>query len=791
MKRPVVVVAIALVGGAYLAAGGVLAGPWLAVPWAVAAFALVYSRRGWLRGRTLSIVACFLGVGALWWHAREVGPNADSLSRYLAVHPGVAGTFEGRVRWIDLTLPESTYTRLVIDVDRVEADGRQIPVRGGMLIRWRDPGIQLYGRERVRVLGQPSLSLDRVNFGIHGYEDYLRARGVNSMLRTRGTNAVERVARAPWYSVRHWTARFRAAQAVRFSQVIPESARAFVGAVWLGDRSRMTQPEVDTYVTSGTAHVLAVSGVHAGIVFVSASFLFRLLIRGQRLRAALTLAAILVFALTTGARVPIVRASVMIGLYLTADLFRRERDALTSLSVAAILFLLWSPRLLFDGGFQLSFLSVASILVFCDAIGKRMTRLPFALRTGLSTSLSVQLLPLPLAIRSFHVLPLGAPLANLLVVPLLTGALWLSFLTTTTAFLFPKAAILFGHALVPVVYLIRAVAGLTTAAPGLHARLTSPSIFAVCCYWTALGLFFVKGRHLWRWRAGAVGLLFLTVVAWSPPRLSPTVDFLDVGAGDATFVRSAGGGTALIDGGACSEYGDMGAKVVAPFLWAHHVSRLDYVVLTHPDNDHIGGLTYVIDHFPVGTLVLGPVDTNSDAEQALVALCEQRGVPVRRVGPGERLALDRAYFEVLHPPRDWPLLGSTNDASLVLRLHWEGVRVLLTGDIEQRGENAVRKRDCAAEILKVPHHGSKTSSTDAFLAAVNPAHCVLSTGQMWGRDLASTDVLERFAERGAIVWRTDRMGGIRLRSARGEVVVESARQACGYIQASTPVTGQP
>jgi competence protein ComEC len=731
--------------------------------------------------RTVSVVLCFLALGAVLHGLRHVDPLGDALSRAVQNEPAVLWTLEGRVENPSLFLEEDDFGRFVLRVDRVTVNGEARVLNGGVSVGWTDPGFALLADERVRIHGDLSLALSRANPGLQDAEDYLRRHGVHSAMRLRGARAVERVGTARTTSPYYWASRLRRAQAVRLAKAVPDSTLPFVHAVWLGARGEMTREEYEAFTFSGTAHILAVSGLHTGIVYASVFFLLRITVRNRRVRVLLTMAAVLLFTLMAGARVATLRAAIMVLLYLASELFDREPDAPSALSFAGVLFLIANPDHLFDRGFQLSFSSVASILLFSDQFRDGLSRLPWGLREGLSTTLAVQILPLPLAIRFFHVLPWMAPLANLVVVPLLTVTLWLAFMTSVCAFLAPPVATLTGHALVPVVWLIKVIVNSIASQAWSHFTLTSPSVLATLLYLALVYVLFRVVRHRkYRGPVITVAAVLVVVIAltWQSPRRESEVVFLDVGQGDATFIRTATGHTVLIDGGDRSEYTDMGARVVVPYLLSAGVKHLDYVVFTHPDRDHIGGLFKVLERFSVGTVVTGAIPTERELETEFLAACETRGVPVSRISQGERIPLGNSSLTALHPGANWPAGDDVNNLSLVLTLDLEGVKVLLPGDIEAEAERALADQDCRAAILKAPHHGSQTSSTQAFINSVGAEHGIVSAGGARARSIVSRTALDRYAP--ARIWRTDRAGAVRVRVHDGTYTITGERALRGY-----------
>ena len=791
---------------------------------------LVWIQSSLILGRALSVLLIAFGVGALWWNARHQEPPGDPLSHYAASHSETSDwVVEGKVRLSGLEASGPQLCDFMIDADSASTREETGNLEGGVAVRWNGRnGAKVFAGDRVRVTGPLTVYLGNVNFGVQGYEGWLRGQGIHSRVSARGPDAVEIVARGVWWSPSYWASRLRDTLTERLTAAVPESALPFVLAVWLGHRTTIDEEEYQRYIDSGTAHILSVSGIHMAMVYVTASFLFRMFVSRSRRRAALTLSVVALFVLLSGVRLSALRAAVMVGMYVAAELFDREPDAPTALSLSALLLLGWNPDAMFDVGFQLSFLSVASILLYGEAINSALRslflkgreaagsivrhfivphgdilrrrdatsallgsaeRVAVGIRGGIAVSLAVQVLPTPLVINAFHVLPLLAVVANLIVVPLSTVVLWLCMVTSLSAAFSSSIALLFGHAIEPVVALIQFVVD-TVAQPRFsHLTLTSPTIPAMVCYWSAALMLLGADKGLqplacatarWFWMAGICAMLALAVFLWRPYHPQAMVAFLDVGHGDAAFVRTSDGRTLLVDGGDRRNRQDAGKRIVAPFLWSNHIRRLDYVAASHGDSDHIGGLEYILRHFDIGEVLLSGTDWNRPNEKAFVELCGEMGLPIRRLFAGDSLNLGNASVEVLHPPVTWPEDESTNNQSLVLRLQWEETSILLSGDVETEAEEAISRLACHSTVLKAPHHGSKTSSSEVFLEAVSPSQCIVSTGGMKGREPLDNVVLQQYVSRGIRVWRTDVLGGIRIVRLGGELVIEGARPSRGY-----------
>lgn len=779
MNRPLVWAATAFTAGIWASGAGHHSLWWL-VGILATLFALWIFPQSlpWRDG--LPVAAVFLLAGAALETNQRPARLGDPLSHHNRQHPETIYRIEGTVMDAPIYTADLEYAPVRLRADRVEAGGRPLSVTGGVVLRWSGPNRPLHTGEIIRVQGKLDPVLGEVNLGIGGAEDYYRTLGYHSTMRIRG-DTLKWIDR-PVFSIRYWASRLRHWQAEIFARTAPADIQVFLRAVWLGDRATYSEEAYRPYLETGTAHILSVSGVHVGIVYLSLHWALRGIVRNRKQRNSAVLLAVVLFALMTGARPPILRAAIMIGLYLWAEYLDREPDAPTALSIAALLFLGVNPGLLGDTAFILSFGSLASILIFSEAISGHLTAVPLLLRQDVATSLGVSVLPLPLAAHFFHLVPLVGSVCNLLVIPLLTAVLWLCMLVLMVAPFSTAVASLFGHAAAPLIYLIEWLARSFAQLPFASITVTSPTLVAGLLYMAAavgLARLLFEPERTRYWARWTVAAGLLSWLLWRPLFPAATLDFLDVGHGDTAFVRTPGGTTLLVDAGDRSDYLDMGKRVVAPWLLAHGIDQIDYMVITHADRDHIGGAVSVLDQIDVGQLVLWPLASENPLERELLEACEARGIPVRRVQAIESLPAEGAAVSVLHPAADTTVPG-INNQSVVLRLEWPGVSALLSGDIHVEAERALLPGLRPADILKVPHHGSHTSSSAPFLDALAPRIAVVSTRASARREAMGRDVIPRYAARNIALYRTDYLGGIQVRQRGDALVVSSARAQRGY-----------
>lgn len=728
----------------------------------------------------LPIVVAFVITGATIWTVHHSGPPGDALQRFVLERtPESELTLRGRVEQPDIRLENDEYSQFILRVKEVVADSDTYSMTGGVLVRWSDPDRPLNHGESVVVRGVVQPTIHRVNHGMRGVEHHYRLNGAHTSLRIRGGTAVQTNAEAPWWSFRAMASRARQNLAQRLERVIPPEALPFTLTVWLGDRHRISNDTYTMFLESGTAHILAVSGVHIGLIYLSLTYGLRLVIRRTRLRIVITLMVITLFAFMAGARISSLRAAIMIGLYLSAEWFEREPDAPTALSIAALIFGIQNPNVIFMPGFQLSFLSISSLLLFREPIARRLSAWPRWLREGVASVVAVQALSVPAAIIAFHVMPIGGILANLIIIPLLSIVLWLSALTSITSVVIPPLSIWFGHALAPIVMLIENIATMVASFRFSHLYLTSPSALALFGYGTVvtgalMSVYAHRVRHHAKWVI-TIGLV-ITVIFWGPFGVDANVTFLDVGHGDSAVIQTASNEVWLVDGGVHDEFRDMGKQVVAPYLWSHHISKVDGIFVSHTDRDHLGGLSYIVTHFEVKQVFVPPGFGDHELGGPFLELCRDEGIRINVVASGDRVRSDSVDFRIVHPSaEDIPAL-STNDRSLVFTLEADGVSYLFTGDIEAKAESMVAEvNSMTVDVIKVPHHGSRTSSTEVFLDALDADVAVVSSGLRGNLALARPEVLERYRERELRVVRTDYGGSIRVELGESGISVTQAR----------------
>ncbi|MFL5349142.1 MAG: DNA internalization-related competence protein ComEC/Rec2 [Hyalangium sp.] len=592
---------------------------------------------------------------------------------------------------------------------------------------------------------------------------------------------------------RQYVARTQDGLSVAVRRLAPsEDAAAFFLTLAAGQRAALDDSLEEAFSRSGLAHVLSVSGLHvAALALMTLALLRKVLVRlggrfrgleARRLAAPASVPFVWAYVVFTGNQPPAVRSAVMASVVLLGLALWRRSDGLNSLAAAAIVLVIWTPSSVVDLSLQLSFLAVLSLLLLTPALRgaipieppdpkeeRRVRRwLGQTRETILETfcaSASATLASVPLVASAFGRASLAGLVSNIVCMPLcglLTGfAAGGAAIFTVSPWL--ATPVLWGGAWVSELLLIltrffAAVPFATVKLPTFGAGLTAMYAAGLAAWALGVG----------RWRFGVLLSPAALTIALLAPVLAPQpplrITFLSVGQGDSA-VLSSRGHYALVDGGGVPGGGDTGTRFVLPFLDHEHINRFDLAVLSHPHPDHALGMISTLAQVHTERLWLPAGSTDGDLSRKLIAAAA--GAKVEEVQVGwPSFTLGEATLQVLAPPlpEDRELLEGVNDRSVVVLVRHGDVTVLLAGDVEEAGEEVMLDRLGPVTVLKAPHHGSRTSSTEPFLAKTRPRFVVFCVGRRNRFGFPHPEIIERYRALGTECFRTDVDGAVTLES---------------------------
>jgi competence protein ComEC len=579
---------------------------------------------------------------------------------------------------------------------------------------------------------------------------------------------------------------------------------SFLKAILPGLKKSITQEVRDAFSATGLAHLLSISGTHFGllafIMFKTTKMFIKLmperfLIRftlfatPSQVAAVLTIPVLFMYAFISGASTPTVRSLIMICIYLLALFLGRKDQWLNSLSIAAVFILLWQPQALFDVSFQLSFIAVLCIGYVLekrldpgekqpvmdrlekDSKGRQMMKGIFQkVKTALLITLAAVFGTAPFVAIYFKQFPLVAPITNLIVTPLVCFfILPFGFITGFIALLFQMPSMplmtVTDQVTSLALYLIDAISQIPHATVHIH----NPSFLIMMLYFLSL-YYAVKGRIKLRFLPVIIVLCVYLFIPYFIKEDNLSITFLDVGQGESSVVKLPDTRIMLIDGGMHTP--DMGRMVVAPYLWSQGAREIDFLVVSHPHPDHFGGLAYIMDNFRVGEIWVNGRETPVARE--FFQKIQNKKIPQRILNRGDLVETSQYRIVIFHPTdgffADSPRgdFSNENNDSLVMKVESKSLSVLFTGDIETEAEESMVQLGhwLKSDIIKVPHHGSKTSNTPAFIETVRPRVAVVSVGKNNPFKHPHAETIQRYRDAGLNIFRTDRDGAIRITSGK-------------------------
>ncbi|MDF2987350.1 MAG: internalization-related competence protein ComEC/Rec2 [Eubacterium sp.] len=548
----------------------------------------------------------------------------------------------------------------------------------------------------------------------------------------------------------------------------------------IGYKDGLDENAFQAFSRAGLTHIMVASGMNVAFIILPLTFIFNKLRIGKRSANIMTILVLILFVFVTGFSASVVRAVIMGIIILTGQIIMRETDIYTSISAAALILLIINPFTLFDIGFQLSFGATLSLVMFYPKIKGTVTKkyVPEIISDTLAATLAAQIGVIPVTLYYFNSLSIISVLSNLLVVPLVQIITIIGFIMVFAGLLNIHMAVLIGYINNSFLSFILFVTETSAKIPFAAVKLPTPSIGLILIYYTVI-LYLFKGRQILnnfktfkyvKYASVVILFLFILISNLFPKPLEIT--FLDVGQGDGAFIRTPLGTKVIIDGGG-REAGsnstfDIGEAVMVPYILDQGTKSVDIVVASHGHADHTEGLEAILKELQVGTVILP--DTDGNGFEKIEAICSSRNIRIIECKKGDLIRIDReTQFKVLNPLKfsiDSLSQQSLNNSSLVLKLLYKNISVLFTGDSELPVEERLLGEDVniRADMLKVGHHGSVTSSSEAFIDMVKPRYAVISVGEHNKFGHPSQFVVDRFQERGIKLYRTDQCGAVIVKS---------------------------
>lgn len=682
---------------------------------------------------------------------------------YLLTYKDKTVEIEGYV--LDTIKVDSEYGKYLFKVESISYNDKLIKVNEKALL-------EIYGNKTLKVgdlINSKATVLQpkrNTNPGLFNYRLYLNTRGIYVQIRAN-SYYVNVLSKKNLSLYRKLTSTFANEVSNTFSQILNKKNAGIISGILLGDDTYIDSDIVKNFRELGLAHVLAVSGLHIGIIVYFFINLFRFV--GINNKTAKVLATLMIwfYGLLIGYPVSVVRANIMFTLLILATLVHKRYDSLNILCFAGFIMLLYNPLWLFDVGFQLSLSAAASIILF-NSRKFYTNNIKDKILSKLSPIIGVQLGTLPIVSYHFNKISIIALIANTLVIPLISISVVLGFLLIFFSYICIKISIVLGFILNIFLDIVNILSNIIVNFPITSMPLRSPSFIEVVLYYILLLLIY---KHIkidyFSWNIKKILFKYLLVNITFILLLNNfnheiSLEFIDVGQGDCSLMRF-GSKAYLIDTGG-STFGDydVGKNIVVPYLNKNGIKKLDGVFISHFHEDHCKGLLSIMDNIKIKRIIIGPRNEKNTLYTEIESKASELSIPLVIVSMGDNIYLSKDIsIEILSPSEKLisTFSNEENNLSLVFLMQVFDKKILFTGDIEKEVEEILLKKNdnFRIDILKVPHHGSNTSSTISFIKTYNPKYAVIQVGN---NNFGHPDdqVIRRYEDNHTLILRNDECG---------------------------------
>jgi competence protein ComEC len=751
-------------------------------------------RAGYFNSSLLSTVVYHVLVLLLGWYAatdRRSQLEADVLSpKFYGERVMVDGRIESE------PVRKGSRSEMVVHAERIlrQTNGRQVSRR--LLVhvvksaRWVNAdSLQIGDAVRFSCTLEPLPGAR--NPGEFDYGRSLALNGVQGFVTVRDSNAIALKERSKGFSLSSVIGRAQKEIYGVFDRYHNPEEAGYLKGVVFGYRADLSAEVKQSFMNTGTIHILAVSGSNVVVVALIFSSLVGFLRVSRRIATLLTLTGLLWYMVITGLSPSVIRATIMGIAILGGNLLGRRGDVYNSLGFAALVMLIWDPMYLFDVGFQLSFAAVISIVYYYPKLEPLIEKIPGKLvrlglvKSGLQlfvVSLAAQIGTMPFTAFYFGRVSIVAVVANLLVVPVSGVNVLLGFATVAFSFVSNWMAGCYAaldNLLVSM--LLKFVLWCSRVPFAYVETMTVGGAFTIFYYIAVTALFSMRKPRAFV-KAVATALIVLNFIIYHNAFVDSTPLFrataIDVGQGDAILLELPNKHAVLIDTGPKFMTNDSGERMIAPLLKRKGIEALDAIILTHPHDDHVGGCRYLLENIRIGRLIVSDSTSSSRPYREILTRARELGTPILLAGAGESLQFDpTTRIFVLHAapairPRD------LNDESIVVKAVYGRSSLLLMGDASVRVEQELIQNgapDLASEVIKVAHHGAATSSGMDFLKTVKPSLALISVGRENKFKHPSPVILSRYETMGIETRRTDLRGALVISSKGDHFQSESWR----------------
>lgn len=551
-------------------------------------------------------------------------------------------------------------------------------------------------------------------------------------------------------------------------------------AILLGDKDKLSEDIQESFKTSNLSHMLAVSGAHVSYIILGLTYVLQNSIIGKKNGKIVCIIFLLAFMAITNFTPSVTRACIMAILTLLSSIIYRKSDVYTNISVAALITLIFNPYSLLDLGFQLSYGGTIGIIIFIKRIQEKKSNSKVInyIKQMALVSIYANIIIIPIMMYHFNTVSFTFIISNIMASPILGIIVITGFLFIITSITVKPLTRLIAIFIKPILSILIKISQICSKLPFSNILVVTPYMFNVISYY-AIILYCIKSKKNNKCKIIICLLIVLILINFIiyifPQKLR--IFFIDVGQGDSTLIITPDKKMVLIDGGGSDSF-DVGEKVLLPYLLDRRILKVDYVLISHFDTDHCGGILTIMEKVKVKNIIISEQAEHSENYERFKKLMIHKKIRLIEVKKGDKIKIGRySEFKILFPTSRLLSENPLNNNSIVAQFNYNNFKMLFTGDIEKLAEQQILKTEKAeirADILKVAHHGSKTSSIPEFIKAVRPKIALIGVGKNNTFGHPNQQTIKNLENIKCRIYRTDLQGEIIIKiDQKGRMNVKS------------------
>lgn len=677
---------------------------------------------------------------------------------------------------------------LKVEVSQIEREDYNIKTQGLILVNTYLGDCPYEYGDVLKIKGRLEKPIGQKNFGEFDYELYLAREKVFTYLNIWQEKDIQKIGENDSNFLVSFSLSARDKIKEITKQTLPQPYSYLLIGMLLGEKNFIPPHLKEVFTEAGIMHILAVSGLHVGIIAMALLALLSMLNLPKKLKLLTLILILIMYASITGFRPSVLRATIMFLLLIGGKLINRSRNLNISLFFAGFLILLLNPLILYDAGFLLSFIVTFFIINLSPIFQELFSKIVAWIKNPLAVSTAAWIGIFPLSAYFFTKVSIISIVSNILIIPLTVVAVILGFVTFFIGMASISLAGLFANLNYLVLSLITLIAKSFSSLPFAFVYVAQPSILVIILYYLMvffiIELFYIKILSQKIKKKAALIVLSITLLIISVQIFYPAdnlkVNFINVGEGDCILIEAPNKINILIDGGGTPQSDfDVGSKIVVPYLRRKGINEIDLLILTHPHLDHLEGLLPVLKEFKVGMVLDSGLLCDISAYKEFISLIQKKSIPYHKAKAGDNFVFsNNLEIFLLNPLYDSDFYDESdfNNASIVVKLFYKNADFLFTGDIEVTAEKKllVWQNILQSDILKVGHHGSITSTNLEFLDKVDPRIAIITVGKNhFGHP--SQKIIERLEDGNIQIYRTDEDGTIIVRTNGQEYWIRTLR----------------